>query len=541
MRPIELLTEVDKQRLQNYIYTYGCCGNSFPKGEMAPIERVLDVWNHNKQYLLDKVFKDKLIVEVPVEYRMDVDELRTVIQERLYGRSCDPQNSDTIYGKFVQKLRAAVREKNPEYDIWDFDYLFNPWELAKNAFDPYGRGGSFTFPLANGKPYRVNAGTKPMRILNKLSASYGIDGFEEFNTAFSMCLNQKILKGTLCLSIHPMDYITMSDNGHNWDSCMRWRGPGEYRQGTVEMMNSYCVIVGYLKSEKNWVWDSYSCFTDISVDEDCNVWNSKKWRCLFIYDDADRFCLSVKNYPYENDYLTREAVKAITTLAGWETTVHPFENSYSSQEIDGKEVTLHLTTSHMYNDFGDTNHFIALNPNKTDECINDTYYNYSGESQCMWCGSLYVCEGDDENDRVLCDCCETYHRCAWCGDNVEDEYLYEMYDGAMLCEYCMENAASRCPISEQLNLSDNMLELHLYDSETETKYYNNILVLDEVWYNFENQWKEFSSMPQPVLMEYNDWRQEYFVDIHSLTEFGRDCYGLDEEWTELEPMPKNSN
>jgi hypothetical protein len=297
------------------------------------------------------------------------------------------------------------------------------------------------------------------------------------------------------------------------------------------MMNSPKVIVAYLNSKVPYdIWGG--------------SWSNKKWRCLFIVDD--NFICKVKSYPYQNAEFEQKVIEWIAELAKENLGV---EYDADIQKWNGRDaISYHdvdykvfMRTGHMYNDFGDTNHFIALNPNKTDEYINDTYYNYSGESQCMWCGSLYVCEGDDENDRVLCDCCETYHRCAWCGDNVEDEYLYEMYDGAMLCEYCMENAASRCPISEQLNLSDNMLELHLYDSETETKYYNSILVLDEVWYNFENQWKEFSSMPQPVLMEYNDWRQEYFVDIHSLTEFGRDCYALDEEWTELEPMPKNSN
>ena len=42
----------------------------------------------------------------------------------------------------------------------------------------------------------------------------------EFFTEISRVKQSTKFKGTLCLSIHPMDYITMSDTPYNWTSCI---------------------------------------------------------------------------------------------------------------------------------------------------------------------------------------------------------------------------------------------------------------------------------------------------------------------------------
>ena len=44
----------------------------------------------------------------------------------------------------------------------------------------------------------------------------------------------------------------MSDNDYGWDSCMGWMNEGEYRLGTVEMMNSPCIVVAYIDGEEAW-------------------------------------------------------------------------------------------------------------------------------------------------------------------------------------------------------------------------------------------------------------------------------------------------
>lgn len=89
---------------------------------------------------------------------------------------------------------------------------------------------------------------KALKQLNGILHFMDDDEFEEFRICQSMCTNTTALEGKLCLSIHPLDYMTMSDNACDWSSCMSWQEDGCYRMGTVEMMNSPCVIVAYLES-----------------------------------------------------------------------------------------------------------------------------------------------------------------------------------------------------------------------------------------------------------------------------------------------------
>jgi hypothetical protein len=54
----------------------------------------------------------------------------------------------------------------------------------------------------------------------------------------------KPTEGYLVLSIHPIDYITMSESGYNWDSCQSING--DFAAGTVALMSDYCTIVAYI-------------------------------------------------------------------------------------------------------------------------------------------------------------------------------------------------------------------------------------------------------------------------------------------------------
>jgi hypothetical protein len=109
---------------------------------------------------------------------------------------------------------------------------------------------SFVSPK-DGSKVTITLGMKFMKALGKVVEAYNLDQemFEEFRIAHSQILNDKKLSGRLCLSIHPLDYMTMSDNESDWGSCMSWREGGCYRRGTVEMMTSPVVVVAYLKSE----------------------------------------------------------------------------------------------------------------------------------------------------------------------------------------------------------------------------------------------------------------------------------------------------
>ena len=109
------------------------------------------------------------------------------------------------------------------------------------------------------------------------------------------------MDGELCLSIHPMDYMTMSDNDNNWQSCMNWMNNGDYRLGTVECMNSPYVLVAYLHNPNH------------SMSIGPYEWNSKHWRELFIIHPE--MISEVKGYCFQDENLTNTILMWIKELA----------------------------------------------------------------------------------------------------------------------------------------------------------------------------------------------------------------------------------
>lgn len=292
-----------------------------------------------------------------------------------------------------------------------------------------------------------------MRLARKLAAAFDISGFEDFCNKHSQCLNQKSLKGDLCLSIHPLDYMTMSDNASNWETCMSWENDGEYKQGTIEMMNSPCVVVGYLKSKCPF------CFNGSSEE---GVWVDKRWRCLFIVDR--NFILSVKNYPYQNNHLTQEVIRQFCKVAKWEgANPQPFIKN-KKQKIDGKQVYLTLCTGCMYNDFGFTDHYIAVNPKCDGDIIYESYW-YSGTSECIWCGGTDQING--EYSLHCCDCDPQYY-CEECGDKIYNGDICT-FDKQNFCSCCYNELVTYCPVMEKDVWRDETITLYLSCSNDDFK------------------------------------------------------------------------
>lgn len=512
MKPFELLSELDKTRISNYINYYSFNGSIHQ--EQAALEYVLRFWNEAKnQFLFPTLFKDKLIIEMPIEYESSLSE----IKERLFT------NNIIGYGSLGQRIQDELYEKTSQMDQetkWLVTYLFEAQSLASNTFDPYS-DKNYTFILANGKKYTVNPGAKSMKIIKKLCDSYGVTGYDDFQIQHSLALNQKKLQGTLCLSIHPLDYMTMSDNGCGWDSCMRWRTNGEYRQGTIEMMNSSNVIVAYLKSDKP--WDFYlDHYTENQESED--GWNSKKWRCLFIVDE--NFSVSVKGYPYENDFLTKNVLQIISAMCGWgdRNPSYPFNSTYEPQLIGEKIIRLNLTTTCMYNDLTSSSEispFITLNPNSTED-INDTDYSYSGKTECIWCGAEFDAEEGDEY-KLVCYDCKIEKYCADCGERIEENQDYtELNDGRCYCSWCAEHALMYCDIAEETVPKDECVRLYIADKKRQVITLEYILISDYIWEDNHQAWSHFSTKETVE-------RQGmiHYIYPEDLTEWGKTLFNLD--------------
>lgn len=403
-------------------FQYGFTGKpTYAESDVAPVEQLLKEWEKNKSYYLYKLLDENFIVKRHFKYNRSNDELEYELSKGDY------------LSLFCSEILSHndIPKESREYILDMTSYL----NLSTNRYE----GEAFEIKYGDNKKYRVLPGSKVSKALQKIASIYNLSNYENFRIEHSQVLNQKSIEGELCLSIHPLDYITMSDNECGWESCLSWMNYGDYRQGTVEMMNSPCVIVAYLSSKEN-----------------MNIgWNNKKWRQLFFVSPDG--IASIKSYPFYNDELTKTAFEWIKELAEKnlevkysQTIEYNYEEEFQLPEVFGdKKVCVYFETANMYNDFGYAPyHLLCLNTNlaesqkKTIICKEDLvniFFFYSGNSQCMICGDLYLLSYNEAN--LVCDHCQKDTICPNCGTHLDEEdilhseinkYGYTIY----YCKYC---------------------------------------------------------------------------------------------------------
>jgi len=134
--------------------------------------------------------------------------------------------------------------------------------------------------------YGFPAGMKLSRVLLK---HFGVEA-EDVRQRLSMLIQSNKITGTLCVSVHPLDFLSSSENQHSWRSCHAL--DGEYRSGNLSYMCDYCTFMVYLKSTED---------THLPRFPEDVPWNNKKWRCLFFNDYDNRQIWAGRQYPFHSD------------------------------------------------------------------------------------------------------------------------------------------------------------------------------------------------------------------------------------------------
>ena len=156
----------------------------------------------------------------------------------------------------------------------------------------------------------------------------------------------------------------MSDNDCGWHTCMSWFHDGEFRLGTIEMMNSPYVVVTYLTAKE-----------DMILTEDF-YWNNKKWRELFIV--TDKVISEIKSYPYVNRALTKYALNWLKDLAE---NYYDFSSSKITEIKDGDEIVsgsdfscdIYFDTDRMYNDIKRDNYYFSSSSLHSTSIFNNSF------------------------------------------------------------------------------------------------------------------------------------------------------------------------
>lgn len=428
------LTERDLDIIEEWVVEPG-------GGDRNVVPELMEHWAAAKSENLFKLFGDKLIHEKEVVFELPAHEIENEYREirtkywyifQTLDDKLKEQNlfltEKTIREPWYYDYNLNIEEPQIYFSWRSLTYILSPEVLATNKINCE----ICVFKDSSNVSHNIH-GYDPKAIYTRFSMGGKIGRFltfivnlleltpdeqEYFNTKISeLCIDLSRKKqvnqftGTLCISIHPMDYFTMSDNNYNWYSCMSWVEDGEYKAGTLEMCNSKCVVVAYIKGSSPYV-----------------NWNSKRWRELFVV--TKDMILGIKGYPFHSNVLEDWTIEMLRELAekncGW--TYHntePFRCGAGlirllpvTADSDIRfNWTIHFNK--MYNDCYGNNHpvllgskvkngdFIDLEPSGQAYCIysgkeipNDCpeslliHPEYSRFTKCPHCGYWYDADCD---------------------------------------------------------------------------------------------------------------------------------------------------
>lgn len=239
-------------------------------------------------------------------------------------------------------------------------------------------------------------------------------------TKYSQAINNDGLNGDLCLSIHPLDYLSISQNNNGWRSCQSL--DGEYASGTLSLMNDKVTIVAYLASP-----DKHKIFHGQSSP----LWNSKKWRMLVHIDKTRNRVMFSKHYPFLCSELEDEVVEMIKEL-------YPNKKWNEKTEITtfDRETWVGNTRGRSnYNDIttGSNSCYQLTTDEESDKILIGSCV------PCLHCGDKDI----TESGNFSCDDCneEQGYCCDDCGDSgiQEDDMYYVESINRHVCWHCYDD------------------------------------------------------------------------------------------------------
>lgn len=293
------------------------------------------------------------------------------------------------------------------------------------------------------------------------------NALEAEQNAASMIIQEDKIEGTLCLSVHPLDFLSTSENTHNWRSCHAL--DGEYRSGNLSHMIDHSTFICYLKSSKDEKLPNFP--PDVP-------WNSKKWRVLFYMSDRWDMIFAGRQYPFCTetglDFVKNKVFPRanLGDFSSWidkkycgfkdKDVYSNFSHSYVPV-VDGlvalDELVINEPGSLQFNDVLSSSCYDALYAYKRVECFGGykyapmhkfTRFHVGGKCNCTRCGkypieitSSFMCNdceleyGDSEDDMfAYCPCCGSRY--------YYDDGVWVEGDEECVCPSCADRETTIC-------------------------------------------------------------------------------------------------
>lgn len=240
-----------------------------PQVKMNGVPKIIDLWAKNKQFWLEEMGTEIYEFPDPVTFHLNDGGKRKLLDEFLDLISrCNMRCTDDLTN-YLERI--------------SIDEFFN------NKLE-----NDYLCPTLNGDIV-IPAGMKVIK-----SFKYFFDSennmLNYWQDRASTLVQQDVVTGKLCFSVHPLDYLSISENAHNWRSCHAL--DGDYCTGNLNYMVDSSTVVCYLKSEHDAILPHFPGFIP---------WNSKKWRVLLYFSKDHKMFFAGRQYPFMSD----EALKMV--------------------------------------------------------------------------------------------------------------------------------------------------------------------------------------------------------------------------------------
>lgn len=444
---------------------------------------------------------------------------------------------DRIKEQFCEVIRYSQSIPDPQVDA-----LFHDWELAKEKFIERFGGLIYEWPepiefTLDEKEKRCRAADFANQVYdtfnNPVLAEFideNLDGFFEnkvvkvcegsdipkgmkllkafkyfehnpttlrnIQDAASLLIQENKIKGKLCFSVHPLDFLSSSENTYNWRSCHAL--DGEYRAGNLSYMTDRTTFMVYLKGMDEAELPNFGPVK----------WNSKKWRMLIHEHEDSTIMFAGRQYPFSSKSGIDTVLNIYNNLIQQE---HPFGyykyfnwkddyiDSYVPHDADPNDNPRSLNCQYaIINGFLAPLQDIVVEgryARNYNDILRSTCYHYpyyaifnnilsrggvkklvenpiviGGSVPCLHCGKDWV----DNSETMRCDDCElaygveeneNYTHCACCGRRMYVDDAYVAGDNEeLICQQCYDTECFRCDECDYIYYNSDKI----YCEETET-------------------------------------------------------------------------
>lgn len=287
----------------------------------------------------------------------------------------------------------------------------------------------------------------------------------------SLLIQEDKIEGHLCLSVHPLDFLSSSENTLKWRSCHAL--DGDFRAGNLSYIGDKSTFIAYIKTSEDAYLPNFPF-----------PWNNKKWRTLFFVSNDNSMIFAGRSYPFPameilnfiKDKVLLEELNFGHSENWWSNIQWTPWCNEQIREIPYNGETIYLDPpmipigrdsikpiTKIIRDCPDPLHFNDLLNSScyvpyyscvkygwwgSWGCENTTKVEVGSRVLCLHCGREYItesglmvcdnCESDGyEISEEFCDCCN-------CGRHMRVDKVNIQINGEPLCDNCANDSTSIC-------------------------------------------------------------------------------------------------